>query len=74
MRLSGTTREHMSCVGSVSAWAILDAAPNAQNMRASRHPDGAPRGCAPVAGTAEEVYYGPGTAGMSTPISYMEKP
>jgi hypothetical protein len=64
-------------MGSVSAWAILDTAPyaqNAQNARDSWHPVEAPSGCAPIAGTAEEVYYGSGTAGMSNTTSYTEKP
>jgi hypothetical protein len=31
-------------------------------------------GSAPIAGTAEEVYYGSGTTGMSTGTSSTEKP
>jgi hypothetical protein len=74
MRLFTANGAHMSRMGSVSAWAILDAAQPALAARKSRRPESDLTAPTPIVGTAEAVYYATGCSGMVSATSYTEKP
>ena len=74
MRLFTANGAHMSCTGSVPAWAYLDGPPAGGRAGTSVHPEGAVMSSASLSGTAEEVYYGSGDVGAHSCTSDTEKP
>ena len=78
MRLFRATGAPISFPGSVSTWAVIDAAKPRQAADAPAHPAVAPMEPglvrAPAAGTAEAVYYASRTFGGPGSTTYTEKP
>jgi len=72
MRLFTANGAHMSCTGSVSAWSNVGATRVARGIGAESHPEFL--GPAPIAGSAEAVYYGTGPFRVPQTTSYTEKP
>lgn len=72
MRLFTANGAHMSCTESVSVWSNVGATRVAHGIGVEPHPEFL--GLAPIAGSAEAVYYGAGAFRVPRTTSYTEKP